>query len=80
MPNLTVRGIPDDLHARLKSAAKRNHRSLNGEIVARLTASVGPAPVDRAELLERIKREREARGPIDLDNETITELKNAGRP
>lgn len=80
MPNLTVRGIPDDVHAQLKSAAKRNHRSLNGEILARLTASVGPPPVDRAELLERIKREREARGPIDIDNETITELKNAGRP
>lgn len=80
MPNLTVRGIPDDLHAHLKSAAKRNHRSLNGEILARLTASVGPPPVDRAELLERIKREREAAGPLGLDNETITELKNAGRP
>ena len=80
MPNLTVRGIPDDVHAQLKSAAKRNHRSLNGEILARLTASVGPPPVDRDELLKRIEERRREIGPIDLDNETITKLKNAGRP
>ena len=80
MPNVTLRGIPDDVHAALKDAASRNHRSLNGEILTRLTASVRPLPVDRAELLARIAREREATGPIDLDNETIRELKNAGRP
>ncbi|MXW23865.1 MAG: Arc family DNA-binding protein [Chloroflexi bacterium] len=100
MPNLTLRGIPDDIHAELKAAAKRNHRSLNGEILFRLTTSVGPETedrdallarierrrraigpmaADRAELLERITREREAAGSIDLDDETIRELKNAGR-
>ncbi|MCY4616388.1 MAG: Arc family DNA-binding protein [Chloroflexi bacterium] len=80
MPNITLRGIPDDIHTELKAAAKRNHRSLNGEILARLTRSVRPLPADRAELLQRIEREREARGPIGLDNETIKALKNAGRP
>ncbi len=80
MPNLTVRGIPDDVHAALKSAAKHNHRSLNGEILARLSTSVRPMPADRAELLARIERHRREIGPLDLDNETITELKNAGRP
>ena len=80
MPNVTLRGIPDDVHAALKDAASRNHRSLNGEILTRLTASVRPLSADRAELLARIRREREATGPIDLDNETIQELKNAGRP
>lgn len=79
MPNITLRGIPDDVHAELKAAAKRNHRSLNGEIVSRLTTSVRRLPLERAELLERIKREREAAGSIDLDDETIRELKNAGR-
>ena len=79
MPNLTVRGIPDDVHAQLKSAAKRNHRSLNGEILARLSNSVHPMPPDRAELLAKIERHRREIGPLDLDNDTITELKNAGR-
>jgi plasmid stability protein len=34
MPNLTVRNIPKDLYKRLKENARRNHRSLNSEIVA----------------------------------------------
>lgn len=80
MPNITLRGIPDEVHAELKAAAKRNHRSLNGEILSRLTTSVRLLQVDHAELLDLIKREREATGPLGLDNETITELKNAGRP
>ena len=34
--NIALRNVPEDLHAELKAAAKRNHRSLNGEILARL--------------------------------------------
>jgi plasmid stability protein len=34
MPNLTVRKIPEDVYRRLKATAKRNHRSLNAEILA----------------------------------------------
>jgi plasmid stability protein len=33
MPNLTVRNIPKGLYKRLKENARRNHRSLNAEIV-----------------------------------------------
>ena len=80
MPNITLRGIPDDVHAELKSAAKRNHRSLNGEILARLGASVPRDGGDPEEILKRIQQRYEEIGPIDLDDETIRELKNAGRP
>lgn len=31
MPTLSLRGIPDDLHRRLKQRAERNRRSLNAE-------------------------------------------------
>lgn len=34
MPNLTVRKIPRDVYKRLKESARRNHRSLNAEILA----------------------------------------------
>ena len=34
MPNLTVRKIPKEVYRRLKATAKRNHRSLNAEILA----------------------------------------------
>ena len=52
MPDLALRGIPDQLHRELKSAASRNHRSLNGEILAKLTASVRGEPIDTWTLLE----------------------------
>ena len=42
MPDVALRGIPEELHLELKAAAKRSHRSLNGEILARLAASVRP--------------------------------------
>ncbi len=80
MPDVALRGIPENLHRELKSAASRNHRSLNGEILARLTASVRGSTVDTAELLERVRRRWEGIGEIDVSDETINELKNAGRP
>ena len=80
MPDVALRGIPENLHRELKSAASRNHRSLNGEILARLTASVPGSTVDTAELLERIRRQREALGNIDVSDKTIREMRDAGRP
>ena len=47
MPNVALRGVPDHVHRRIKDAARENHRSVNGEILARLAASVSaerPAP------------------------------------
>ena len=36
MATLTLKNIPHRLHRRLKASARRNRRSLNGEILARL--------------------------------------------
>ena len=79
MPDLLIRGIPDDLHQELKAAAERDHRSLNGEILARLSASVRPAQVDAVALLERIRRRHRRLGPIDLDEGTLRRLRDEGR-
>ncbi|MCY4574225.1 MAG: Arc family DNA-binding protein [Gemmatimonadetes bacterium] len=79
MPDVALRGIPEELHLELKAAAKRGHRSLNGEILARLAASVRPGRVDAAALLERIQRRHEALGPIDLNDKTLRRLRNKGR-
>ena len=38
MPTLTIRNVPEDLHARLKEQARRNRRSLNQEVIAELDA------------------------------------------
>ena len=80
MPDLALRGIPEDVHRELQAAANRNHRSLNGEILARLTASVRSEPVDIQALLERIRLRREAIGHIDTSENTLREMRDAGRP
>ncbi len=80
MPNVAVRGLPEDVHRDLKEAARRNHRSLNGEILARLTVSVRSNQVDARTLLERIQRRHELLGPVDLSDNVIRELRDAGRP
>ena len=44
MPNVALRGVPEHMHRRIKDAARANHRSMNGEILVRLAASVSAEP------------------------------------
>ena len=81
MPNITIRGVPDDLHQELKSAASRNQRSLNGEILSRLMeTSASPQPRDTKDLIQRIQKFRESIGPIDISEEDLRNMRNEGRP
>ena len=80
LPHVVLRGVPDRLHRELKAAAARNCRSLNGEILARLTASVQAEPAGVETLLERIRQRRGRIGPVDLGAAALREMKDAGRP
>lgn len=40
MSAITLKNLPESLHAQLKIRARRNHRSLNGEVIAVLHAAV----------------------------------------
>ena len=46
MPTLTLKNIPEDLHARLKASAERNRRSLNSEILVRLEQNISRPVLD----------------------------------
>jgi plasmid stability protein len=46
MPTLTLKNIPEDLHARLKASAERNRRSLNSEILVRLEQGISRPVLD----------------------------------
>jgi hypothetical protein len=80
MPDFALRGMNPALHRALKSAAERNHRSLNGEILARLEASVGPTLLDVDALLARIESRRARTGILELDPAELRRLKSEGRP
>jgi plasmid stability protein len=61
MPNVQVRGVPDDVHRRLKSQAALSGQSLNEFLLARMTdiARVPTVP----ELAERIRERAAYTGP-----------------
>jgi len=61
MPNVQIRGVPDDVHRRLKSQAALSGQSLNEFLLARLTdlASTPTVP----ELIARLRELPPYEGP-----------------
>jgi plasmid stability protein len=48
MATLTIRNLPDDLHAALKKRAQMNRRSLNQEVIAELSVATGRSRAEEA--------------------------------
>ena len=80
MPDVALRGLSPGLHQALKEEAEQNHRSLNGEILARLERSFRPSIVDVDVLLARVEARRSRLGPLTLSGKDLREIKDAGRP
>ena len=79
MAVVTVRNLPDEIHRRLKERARRNHHSLNAEIVSCLEAVILAPAVDVDALLGQARRlRRRARGR--LNERFLAEIKDEGRP
>ena len=76
--NLTLKNVPDALHARLKEQAARNRRSLNAEAILCLERGLGTVSVDPAELRHRLSVLRERAGGY-LTDERIEGAKREGR-
>lgn len=75
--NLTLKNIPEDLHAQLKQSAERNRRSLNSEILARLESDFAAPTVD-PEAHARALRALVAKLPR-VDHGKVTRYKRQGR-
>lgn len=43
MPNLSIKDVPEEVAGALRQRAARNHRSLQGELMAIITAAVAPS-------------------------------------
>lgn len=43
MPTLSIKNVPENVLSRLRERAARNHRSIQGELMALLAAAVQPA-------------------------------------
>lgn len=80
MPNLALRGLSEDVYDSLKRAAVRNHRSLNGEVLSRLEASIRPAASGAEGVLARVVTRSANLCLPPLNEELLKTLKDAGRP
>lgn len=85
MPTITVRNIPDAVYKRLKASASLNHRSINGELIARLETSLAPdtrTPGRRTpdEWLAEIDKVRLKIPPGAFSNDELMDAINSGRP
>jgi hypothetical protein len=72
MASITLKDIPPELHARLRSAAEETGRSLNKYVLAVLERAVAARKADRRELSQRIATRRAAM-PLILDDRGIAE-------
>ena len=72
MATLTLKDIPEDLHAAFRSRAEAHGRSLNKEIIAALSELAFPQPFDVDSFLERARRLREKQGFATTRDEVLS--------
>ena len=77
MATLTLKNIPDELHALLKESAERNRRSLNSEILIRLESGFTAPLVDAHEQVRQMKAFTDGQTPVD--HALVDRYKRSGR-
>ncbi|MGD2064497.1 MAG: Arc family DNA-binding protein [Nitrospirota bacterium] len=77
MRTLTLKNIPEDLHAMLKESAARNRRSMNSEILVRLESEFSAPTIDSESYAKELKAFT-ARLP-KVEHAKVTRYKRQGR-
>ncbi|MFT4178752.1 MAG: hypothetical protein QM612_04710 [Thermomonas sp.] len=76
---LTLKNIPDDVYARLKTAAALHRRSLNSEAIVCLETVLAPGSIAPAERLARARALRAGLRQDAFDAGSIDQMKREGR-
>ncbi len=76
---ITLKNIPETVHARLKEQAARNHRSLNKEAIACLEMAIPPAPRDPEAIIAEARAFRRTL-KFRLTPAMVNRAKRQGRP
>jgi plasmid stability protein len=77
MPSLTIKGLPDELHARLKERAERHRRSMNSEVITILERALTNRRPDADEMIRRARALNERIGKTLPD--IVNDAKKEGR-
>ena len=79
MPSITLKDVPEKLHRKLKTRARKSGRSLNREAIACLEEAVrDDDKLSTEEWLEKVRELRE-RSPLYLTDADIKRGKEWGR-
>ena len=78
MPSLTIKGLPEELHERLKKQAARHRRSVNDEVIAILEQALMPSRRSAEEAIARAEALSRHIGKM-FDPKLIEEGKREGR-
>ena len=79
MPSLTIKNIPDELLNRLRLVAKREHRSLNKQVISCLERSFDPVTSDADQREEVARRIRERTSHVSMPAKDILQIIERGR-
>jgi hypothetical protein len=80
MKSITLKDIPEDLHAQLKREAEVNFRSMNQEVLARIQRSFDLDDRYTAAQVNRLIQEAVESGPeLPLTAETLESARTAAR-
>jgi plasmid stability protein len=79
MASILLKNIPKEIHAEVKRRARRNRRSINGEIISCLESVLRVYPCEPAVELGEV---RQLRSQVKgfLTGRLLEELKSEGRP
>ena len=77
---LTLKNLPEALHARLSAAARQHRRSLNNEAIVCLEAGLAAASLPVQERLGEIRSLRQTLGTSQFEPHAIDAFKTEGRP
>jgi plasmid stability protein len=75
---LTIRNVPDIVHAKLKRRAEKHRRSLNSEGLHLLEEATGEGEIDRDAVWEEIRRRREEGPTITIGPKELKRLMREG--
>lgn len=82
MATLTIKNLPDEVHAALSRTAKRHRRSINSEAIVQLERGleIGEPEPDQALIKVRNTRDELRKRGIWLTDEILHRAKDEGRP
>jgi len=79
MVTVTIKNIPEEIYERIKTQAKVNHRSINGEILSILEQAISIPPIDVEATIKRARKVRELTAQYTITADEIEKLINEGR-